>query len=118
MATRGDARSSKPLSLAGTSEDCISKVQAITDMAGGRIAEHDVLPFPAPGQTNQQLWAGYGLAVAGSVARCNTTRSLIAGFACPMTAGEISALPGKLDAGANGVPSAPSSFRLVPLFPG
>ena len=44
-----------PLSLAGTPEDCIAKVQAISDMAGGRIAELVLLPCPAPGQTKQEI---------------------------------------------------------------
>ena len=44
-----------PLSLAGTPGDCIAKVQAIADMAGGRIAELVLLPCPAPGQTKQDV---------------------------------------------------------------
>ena len=44
-----------PLSLAGTPDDCIAKVQAISDMAGGRIAELVLLPCPAPGQTKQEI---------------------------------------------------------------
>ena len=44
-----------PLSLAGKPEDCIAKVQAISDMADGRIAELVLMPCPAPGQTKQEI---------------------------------------------------------------
>lgn len=42
---------------------------------------------PVPDLTNVQLWAQYGLAFAGAVAPCTTTRSDVQGFACPTTAG-------------------------------
>jgi 5,10-methylenetetrahydromethanopterin reductase len=44
-----------PLSLAGTPEDCVAKVQSIADMAGGRIDELVLLPCPAPGQKKQEV---------------------------------------------------------------
>ncbi|RIK74352.1 MAG: hypothetical protein DCC68_23210, partial [Planctomycetota bacterium] len=40
---------------------------------------------PVPGMTNQQLWDSYSVALAGSVAPCNTVRDGIKGFACPLT---------------------------------
>ncbi len=38
---------------------------------------------PEPGLTNAQTWARYGLAIAGAVAPCATTRPEIHGFVCP-----------------------------------
>lgn len=42
---------------------------------------------PVAGLTNAQLWAQYGLAIAGAIAPCTTTRNDVQGFACPTTAG-------------------------------
>ncbi|MEX2186510.1 MAG: G8 domain-containing protein [Pirellulales bacterium] len=41
---------------------------------------------PAPGMTNQQLWNQFGVALAGSVAPCETQRQGIVGYACPFSA--------------------------------
>jgi hypothetical protein len=41
---------------------------------------------PAPGLTNAQLWAQHGVALAGGVAPCDTTRPGIVGFVCPIAA--------------------------------
>jgi hypothetical protein len=41
---------------------------------------------PAPWMTNEQLWNSYGVALAGSITPCNTTRDGITGFVCPLTA--------------------------------
>jgi len=40
------------------------------------------LGCPEAGLTNQQCWDKYGLAMAGAVAPCSTTRPEITGFAC------------------------------------
>jgi hypothetical protein len=45
---------------------------------------HGVEGAPVPGLTNQQTWALYGLAIAGSIAPCATTRPTNDGFACPI----------------------------------
>jgi hypothetical protein len=50
---------------------------------------------PAPGLTNQQLWNTYGVALAGSVTPCDSTREGIEGFVCslaPSSASKVSAL--------------------------
>lgn len=44
-----------------------------------------LLGAPVAGLTNAQLWQQYGLAVAGAVAPCATTRAGIHGFVCPST---------------------------------
>lgn len=46
-------------------------------------AASEGLGSPAPGLTNQQLWNQFGVALAGSIAPCQTTRAGIVGFACP-----------------------------------
>jgi hypothetical protein len=46
------------------------------------------LGSPVSGLTNSQNWSTYGIAIAGAVAPCSTTRARIAGFTCP-TAGTL-----------------------------
>ena len=45
-----------------------------------------MIASPEAGLTNQENWNKYGIAIAGSVARCldNTTRPEIKGFTCPL----------------------------------
>jgi hypothetical protein len=47
---------------------------------------------PAPGLTNVQAWALYGVAVAGAITPCQTSRPGIIGFVCPVTTA-LSAAP-------------------------
>jgi hypothetical protein len=45
-----------------------------------------VIGAPVAGLTNQQAWLQHGVAVAGAVATCSTTRTMIVnGYACPWT---------------------------------
>jgi hypothetical protein len=50
------------------------------------------------GMTNQQTWSTFGLAIAGSIAPCTTTRGFIQGYTCT-----LSSLP----------PSAPRNLRIT-----
>lgn len=44
-----------------------------------------MIAAPVAGLTNQQAWQTYGLAIAGALAPCSTTRPDIQGFACPVS---------------------------------
>jgi hypothetical protein len=44
----------------------------------------NVLGCPSAGMTNQQCWAAHGVAIAGGIAACETTRPGIGGLACPL----------------------------------
>jgi hypothetical protein len=47
---------------------------------------------PVPGLTNSQLWATFGVALAGAVAPCDTTRPGIVGFVCPIASSSPAAV--------------------------
>lgn len=62
--------------------------QAPTAVMPQTIANTDgtrkLIGAPTAGLTNAQTWATYGIAIAGAVAPCTTTRpDVVGGFACP-----------------------------------
>lgn len=48
---------------------------------------------PVAGLTNAQLWAQHGIAIAGAVAPCATTRAGIQGFVCSSGGGQVTPQP-------------------------
>ena len=47
----------------------------------------NVIGAPVAGLTNQQAWNIYGIAIAGAVAPCSTTRAdFVNAFVCPTSA--------------------------------
>jgi len=61
---------------------------------------------PVAGLTNQQTWAQFGIAIAGAVAPCTTTRPGLLGFAC------TGALPPPPPPPTGG-PQAPTNVRII-----
>jgi len=61
---------------------------------------------PAPGLTNAQLWAQYGVALAGGIAPCDATRPGIVGFVCPTAASSPSAVTATPRSGAGRIAPA------------
>jgi hypothetical protein len=65
-----------------------------------------IVGAPVAGLTNAQTWAQYGIAIAGGVAPCSTTRPGIVGFVCPHS--------GSTPPPSVPPPAAPTGLRITP----